>query len=402
MSDIRRYLFCLLFLMLPFSSVKMSLGEIPFYVPEMIILVLLGTFLWEKTNTKNLFFEKNKGLIIGGALFLIGAIISFIANPFSLTGLGMIKSWFVFPILSAGIFLFVLRESNRTNFYLLAWFVMTLGIALFSFLFFLQSGLTYDGRLQGAYSSPNFLAITLSPGILLALYFFWIVGEQAKKYFFLLTAFFLTALVFLTHSYAAWFALFCSVVFMYAANKNLRKKMKTSVLLIILIIVVAFFSFEKGTEKWQALVSFDERSSLSSRMMIWKASERILEDTFIFGIGVGRFQEVYLEYQKFFPPYLEWAVPQPHNFYLALIHQTGVLGFIGFLFLLYGYFSNLSRVIYSNTDEDPKELATVLFALMLLYLLYGFFDTPYFKTDLALLFWLLLSIGFSLGTKKAS
>ena len=23
------------------------------------------------------------------------------------------------------------------------------------------------------------------------------------------------------------------------------------------------------------------------------------------------------EYQKHFPPYLEWAVPQPHNLYLA-------------------------------------------------------------------------------------
>ena len=173
-------------------------------------------------------------------------------------------------------------------------------------------------------------------------------------------------------------------------------------LLSILVIIGTFFYLEKGTEKWQSLFSFEERSSLSSRIMIWKAGERILEDTFPVGIGTGRFQEVYLKYQIFFPPYLEWAVPQPHNFYLALLLETGLLGFVGVLLLMQSFFSHLQGFISRETG-GRKELAVLLVSLMLIYLLYGFFDTPYFKTDLAFLFWLLLSLGLSLGrNEKAS
>ncbi|OGI21597.1 MAG: hypothetical protein A3J06_01000 [Candidatus Moranbacteria bacterium RIFCSPLOWO2_02_FULL_48_19] len=113
----------------------------------------------------------------------------------------------------------------------------------------------------------------------------------------------------------------------------------------------------------------------------------------LFGIGLGRFQEVYLEYQKYFPPYLEWAVPQPHNLYLAVWLQTGLLGLIGFILLV-------SRAIILLIKNKSRESALLL-GLLTLYLIYGLFDTPFFKTDLAFSFWLVIALIMTLPKPEA-
>ncbi|MDP3962279.1 MAG: O-antigen ligase family protein, partial [bacterium] len=141
--------------------------------------------------------------------------------------------------------------------------------------------------------------------------------------------------------------------------------------------------FESGSEKWQALTQLENRSSFASRMMIWQSAGKMIADNPIFGIGLGRFQEVYLEYQKYFPPYLEWAVPQPHNLYFAVWLQTGLMGLIGFTLLI-------AWVIFLLVKNKSRESALLL-GLLTLYLLYGLFDTPFFKTDLAFAFWLVIA-----------
>lgn len=378
-------------ILLPFSHLKAVLFGMPLYSVEMPVLAALGAYLygwWRGTffPLKNTDFRDP--LFFGIALFFLGAVISFFANPFSLTGLGMLKTWFFFPLLMVWLFYETQPDKKERKLILNVWFLTTALVACGALIYVFINNLTYDGRLAAWFGSPNYLAIFIAPGILIAFYKLQRSLEEKELKIYILPIFsffiFLITLYF-TRSYGAWFGIFVATLLMtFLSAQFLTKKYFWKILIITVIILGIFFSLEQNNSKWQALVSFDARSSMVSRVMIWQSAGKMIADNPIFGIGLGRFQEVYLEYQKYFPPYLEWAVPEPHNLYLAVWLQTGLIGLIGFILFV-------SRAIILLVKNKNRE--SVLFlGLLALYLLYGLFDTPYFKTDLAFSFWLVIGL----------
>ncbi|MCK4891949.1 MAG: hypothetical protein KAS78_04730, partial [Candidatus Pacebacteria bacterium] len=88
--------------------------------------------------------------------------------------------------------------------------------------------------------------------------------------------------------------------------------------------------------------------------------------------------------EKFDEQYLEWAVPQPHNIFLAFYLQTGLIGFIGFVLILIWFFKRMNEAV-------PRSY-NIINALMLYVLIHGFVDTTYWKNDLSLMFWLIIGM----------
>lgn len=390
------------FLLLPFAQVKILIFGIPLYLPEIALSAATGFALYSffiRFRTAAPYTFPDKLAVMGGSLFFLGAILAFITNPFSLTGLGMIKSWFFFPLLGATLVFFEARSEMRRNWFIVAWALGLLATALGSLTFVFFGVTTYDYRVSGVYPSPNFLASFLAPAIFLLAYFF--LYSEKKSWIRTLGVGIALALVasvlYFTRSYGVWLALFISLTFFLCMQQTLLVTKKNWLIATGLLFVFAlFFLLETPSDKWQALISFEERSSMASRLMIWQAAEQIREDHWFFGIGVGRFQSVYLEYQRFFSPYLEWAVPEPHNLFMAILLATGIVGFFGFC-LLVGRFFFLGLRLLSNTQEKEKHhLALTVLSVLIFFLVYGVVDTPYFKNDLALSFWFLLALGYAL------
>lgn len=387
-------------LTLPFAHVKNMIFDTPFYGAEIVLIIFfilkfLSQFFVVEKKKK---FLPDRLFLFGATLFLLGALVAFFMNPFSTRGLGMLKSWFFFPWLF-GLFIFLeAQQHERRELFLKVWGVVMGATALASLMLFFTGAVTYDHRLLGAYDSPNFLAIFIAPAGLLFLHFLF--SETKKSFFEKIFLFsggsvvFITVL--LTHSYGTWLALFCSAsLFLFGLSRLSGKRKRFLIpLLVFLVILFGVFSFERGSEKWQALSSLEERSSLASRMMIWQAASRIASDHPLFGIGVGRFQIEYLSYQAFFPPYLEWAVPEPHNIILAVLLSTGLMGLFGFLLML-GRFLILARRVFVRGEEEKKREALLFASLLTLFLVYGLTDTPYFANDLSYTFVLVLSLGFA-------
>ena len=107
----------------------------------------------------------------------------------------------------------------------------------------------------------------------------------------------------------------------------------------------------------------------------------MLENNWLLGIGPGNFQTIYLDYQKYYPHYLEWAVPHPHSMYLAFWLYGGFLGLVGFLGLAYFFLRDIFK-----GDKSPVRLMAL--GIMVYFLIHGVFDTAYFKNDLSLVFWM--------------
>lgn len=381
----------------PLAHLKFVFFGIPLYSVEAPILIALVAYLYGWKRRAFSFLVKinfRDPMIIGAALFFLGAVVSFIANPFSLTGLGMLKTWFVMPLLMVWLIFQAQPNEQEKNFFLNTWFATVLLVACGTLVSLFINTLTYDGRLAAWFASPNYLAIFIAPGILIAFHKLQEAFEEKKEikgYIpSLLALLIFLPVLFLTHSYGVWLGVFGAVVLMtFLSAPALAKKHLWKVLGVVIVVVGIFFFFESSSSKWQSLASLQNRSSMASRMMIWQSAGKMIANSPVLGVGLGRFQEVYLEYQKYYPPYLEWAVPQPHNIILAVWLQTGLIGLIGFILLVI-------RSIYILMQNKNRE-AILLLGILVLYLLYGIFDTPYFKTDLAFAFWLVIALIFTLS-----
>jgi len=377
----------LIILALPLYLVKIKIYSVPTNWFE--ILVGLTLFFWiiKKSRLVNLkkFIKNYKKYIICVSLIFIGLLMATFLNREYAIGLGIIKSWFLIPIILMLIIVTTFPSKKMINvfitFYGSSFFVA--GIALN---YLISGKLTYDGRLEAFFNSPNYLAMYLAPALIIALVVVLKNKTREQKNNLILKSIMALSLViilivfYFTYSYAAWLSVILAVLATLLIEKKISLK---EIFLIVVLFIFMFFSQWKSG-KLNNLVTLNPRSSLASRIIIWRSAEKILENNWIFGIGPGNFQKVYLSYQKFYPPYLEWAVPHPHNLYLSFWLYGGLLSFLGFIGLLFFWF----RDILVKIKTSHKAVLLITIGIMTITLVHGLVDTTYFKNDLAVIFWL--------------
>jgi O-antigen ligase len=370
----------LCFVLIPIADTRIFLS-LPLYYLDVVLLLLLCATLYQTPGTLFSFIKQRKVIFVGVLAFFVA--LSALVNSPSLSTLGFFKSWFLLPVLAFTYYFATQREEQETpKLFLKAWFIGLLFLLLLTLYFVLVGEYTFDGRLVGAFASPNFLGYLLFPGALIAYYF---LSQYKKLKWRALAAviilLFLGGLL-LTQSLGALLALLVATG-VYVVPRLLGTLPAKGISRVILYLVFALLIlsplfFLANEQAVHAITG--ERSSLSSRLMIWRSAAHSTVDNPIWGIGLGNFQKVYLAYQPQFPPYLEWAVPQPHNFFLALWLQYGLLGTITLMYIIWSSVKSL-------TKETISEERRLLVALLVGSLVYGIFDTPLFGNALAFIWW---------------
>lgn len=377
--------FLIIIFLLPLYLIKIKFGFFSFNLWEIsiIFLFLSSFFLFDSFFQRARdFWIKFRWMIFAWGVILAGLFLSSLLNANIYQNLGIIKGWFIFPFVFTFLF-HIFFPKKEMKLVLETFYIVAAIVATISLVYFFFGKTTYDGRLEAFFNSPNYLAMFLSPAIILAAGF---LGRKepniflGKKLLLFSLPILLVALA-LTSSYASWGALFV-VLGLFFLFKRERRKTFLIFFVSIAILLVVSVSFSGNLSKIEDLISLDERSSLASRTMIWKSAWEIGKDNCLLGIGPANFQEKYLDYQKYFPPYLEWAVPHPHNIFLSFWLSGGLLALAGFLF---------SLTILVFPGQNLKKLKGYQLAglgVVLYFLLHGLLDTTYFKNDLAVIFWL--------------
>lgn len=411
---------------LPAYLIKTSILGIPTTLLELAIYILF--IIWLVKNYRLPQIKESLSGIFPSRLFALGVFLLMI-GVFTSTALsvdlrassGILKGWFLDPFL----FFIVLASTVKTyDQKLRALFSLfasgaVVGIASLIYCFFPSlGGISYDGRLHAFYSSPNYLAMYLAPALLIGIWALvsseCFLGSGKKffegkhKYFWLISSAIILAAIYLTFSYAAWVALAFSLLLLVCSILRIRGQavpIKKKIIFFVLVIFAfsAMFLSEIGKSKFENLEKMAYRSSYNSRLMIWRSAWAIGKDNPLWGIGPGNFQRYYLDYQKrFTEPYLEWAVPQPHNIFLAFWLQSGFLGLAGFVILILWFFKKCFGLLKKTGEADYQKLAVILFAMMAYTLLHGFVDTTYWKNDLAIIFWLFTGLMVGVPEKNES
>lgn len=372
------------FTLLPFAD-KRILDFLPVYPLDVVAgMIILASLVFISVQSVKIQKFSSSTIWIALAIFLGSSALSWALNNPNLTGLGQLKSWIILPSIAGFLIASLLRtqKSRDENFLQTLFFgSVVLLIVLMPYLLF--GARTFDDRLQGPFTSPNFLAFFLVPGILLSFYFWKQANNSFQRIVFGVAAGLFTFALLETHSFGAWLSLFGGAFWYFFQTTRFEMKGLLKAGIIGLVFLAVFIGVELMDGNKLANI-FEERSSLASRVTIWSVATDAIKDNPILGVGVGKFQEVYLSYQPSYPPYLEWAAPQPHNILLAIWLQAGVAGLIVFFWFLWKIFTTSLTHIYSKEH-------ILLQGLLVAILVYGIFDTPLFGNGLAFFFWLVLA-----------
>ncbi len=361
-----RFLPFLLVFLLPTHLWRFSLLGWPTNFWEVLVgLTFLLTFpFWRREEKPPFPFW----LILSGLFLAAGLFGGLILASDKLVALGIIKSWFVVPLLAAWTFYFISRRQPETLIFGLASLVLFLSVvALEQFL----SGefVTLDGRVSAFYSSANLLAMILLPAILVLLGF--LAREKLASWprLFLMVAAFLGLLALgLTFSFSALIALLVGLGFLLILRFGRRARWFSFSLFLLGLVLLG-----------SKLGDWGVPSSVSARLQIWRVAGELIKQNPLWGIGLGDFLAAYQPLaRKLFSPPLELLVPHAHNFFLESYLLLGLFGLLGFLGLIFG----LIRSAYQKRSFWlPAFLAL---------LIQGLFDTIYYHPALAAIFWLFI------------
>lgn len=419
MFDIRYGIYLVIFSM-PLYLVRFSVFGVPTTMLEIMIYVLFG--IWIMRGKRDVLralskIVKEKTLFWGIIFLFSGLAISTYSSSDLRTSLGVAKGWFFDPFLVFLVFVGSTKNWEDLKRALAIWMLSGLAVGFVGIIYLVSGSLTYDGRLQSFFQSPNYLAMYLAPSLLMCTIFLLQsnkIIEGTKIYNFgywkldignlifnIRYPIFIIMAIFsyLTRSYGAIFSAILATI--YSVFPEIQKRLrsdpaqKRKYALMSFVVVVVFLYL--GYAKLIQIENSNKRSSFHSRLMIWEASLKIIEKSPIIGIGPGTFQEAYLSLSPFRKePYLEWAVTQPHSTYFAFYLQTGIVGFLGFALIIFWFFSESKKTYRTHGNESAASYVFgVSCAVMAYFLIHGIADTTYWKNDLSIMFWLLVGVVIS-------
>lgn len=188
--------------------------------------------------------------------------------------------------------------------------------------------------------------------------------------------------LFLSHGRTGQLIFFASfvVLFFYRYRLNLKKTLTAFIVLAGIYIVaysyVPIFNKVINSTKNElySLQNNNFNTSNGRRLAYYPLSWDTIKDNFVFGVGLGDFKISFnetLEKEEF--SYLLNAkkfliTNDPHNQYLLILLQTGLIGLSDFLYILYRSF----RVLKKVTNREQK---TIFFLFLIIYMTSLFTDT---------------------------
>lgn len=375
----------LILLLLPTFLIHWNQIGLPVNTLDLLIAVSAG--IWAVTHFTDIKegIKKHKAIILILELWLISASTSLFFSPDPVAALGILKSYFLLPIIFILQILFIVKTKNEIR--ILIWSLMLLVLynSIFGIMqYFYPSGIlgfntipnpTWRNplhfRVTGLLQYPNALALLIAPLLPLIATLFIFAEKRYTKYLITLSILFGIIAIVLAKSKGGILALISAVLFtlIYRYRKNIWYVLASILLLILLFVpytdtIVSRF----GLSSYSAQLRFTQ----------WREAAYLISDNPIAGAGLTGYQSIVTKYHSI--PFLEIFL-YPHNIILNFWAELGIIGLLIALAMLFlSYKKN-----YQLSQKKPI-LALAGAASLTILITHGFVDVPYFKNDLAIIF----------------
>lgn len=340
-------------------------------------------------------------------LFLLAALLSVAISPDIRGGLGILKAFFIEPVLFFYSIVYVFRQSKRQLVYALifsAFWLSGLGVLQkITGSFSLAPRELAQGRVTAVYNSANSYSLFIGPVVFLALAgFLQSKGRWRVLYFGLATLF--TVVIFWTRSrggLAGEAAAIMTFIFMFLANRVVKLRRFWPVLPLSFVLLFGLFFYQLfatyNPVNSLLLSSQAPEDTLQVRYELWLGTLNLIKDHPFFGAGLNGFKTLYANQYKL-SVYQE-DLQYPHNLVLNFWAETGVLGLVAFCWIVVKSFKLLGR---DTLSVKNSWLSIGLISALVYSLVHGMADVPYFKNDLSAQFFVLLGlIELNLRSRKS-
>ncbi|MFA5350618.1 MAG: O-antigen ligase family protein [Candidatus Omnitrophota bacterium] len=390
-------------ILLPFS-VAIAPG-----VANVVVAVMIGAFLVEKTVKKEKLCSVSLPVVIFGVFMIIGAL-SFINSVNMLDSAKGMSKLFKFLM----IFL-VCSESikDREHFKRIAisaaCAISLIGIdalwQLFSGKDFIRGNSIQRAiglpRATASFPGCNGMGVYLTglTPLIIGLAMFSL--ELKNKALFYFAALIGSLGVYLSLSRGAGLGLFVSVLFLSLVKKN-----KVILSGLILLLLVYPFVMPKNIKEWAKSVNYSPilMATDKVRVGIYRNTMYMISQHPFLGVGINTFSRNYTKYRLATVEATNETADNyyAHNNFLHMAAEMGLFGLGVFMLFLFVTLKSIWVSFKKFTDPFLKAFSISVFAAIIAYLVNGFTETSLYYSRIVIIFWFLIGAGLALnrGDKK--
>lgn len=382
----------------PLYLVRFSFGSLPMTMLEMLLIILAcGAILRSRKTLLASLVPRSateQALLISIAAFALSASISVAVSPDTRAALGVFKAYFIEPIAYFWIAVSILPSIQSARRIVIGLACMAAFIGATALVqAFTGIGIPdpwfVERRATGFFPYPNAVGLFIAPLLPLIAVLYWggkkwqqcAVGVALMVGFGgIIAAQSMGALAGLMAALAVWG--------FFWSKRSRQKTIAVIAALSIAVVVVLPLRHavinEVGFRTWSGMV----------RTVMWSETRDMLFDHWLTGAGLAGYQHVIKDYHG--ADYLEIFL-YPHSMVLNVWSELGLYGLISWLALLIILFTMIISVLRKERvmrDERMRALGFGCIAALIVILIHGLVDVPYFKNDLSFLFWTQAAIIF--------
>lgn len=381
----------MILLLLPAYGIRWSISGVSVTLLELSILVL--TTVWTiRLIQHQTSLQKWQCFWYSGGALLIAATVGLVIAPQFAKGLEIWLAYFVTPALFFVVFTSTVKTQAQ-----LVWTWRALGLTALAIgglavvQKFTNGWLVPDAywlggeghRVTSFYSYANAVGLYLAPiSVLLTAWLYQrlqttatTVWQRAESILIAITIIISILAIIFAKSDGALVGLAAGLLFLGLSAKKTR--VVTASIVAIGLITIAIAGLPAGV--WHTLTFADWSGQV--RLTMWHETQTLIKDHWLLGVGLFGYPVALVPYHA--AKYLEifWY---PHNILFNFWVETGLLGVVAII----GMFGQL---VAKTWRYRQQVLIIGIMATFVTIVVHGLVDVPYFKGDLAVLWWYLLA-----------
>ena len=368
---------------LPLYVIRWHIGPLPTTLLE--LLIWITGVLWVATLIAERRFPAARtphDIFI--ALLLIAGVIGIVVAPDRMAALGIYRAYFIEAVFIFYVAVDLIRTREEVQPMLLAF---AIGASVMAVGQIVSVGWAYFHHQLHITDAPAFLnpspnadAMYLEPPLAFALAFTMFPSRPRERWIAAPVLALCFVAIVLTLSRASYLAMGVLAVVLVLSLQSTRRR----VWAIAAIAIVGLLTLEIPFVFARLL---NLARSVVNRTSLWHETLQMLSERPIFGAGIAGFAT---RLAPFRPPRQQVHI-YPHDIWLTTWSELGILGVIAFGVIFFGLLWRGARALGQAVDIWRPVLWGSVGALVL-YLVHGLFDSPYWKNDLSVEFWLLAAL----------
>ncbi len=191
--------------------------------------------------------------------------------------------------------------------------------------------------------------------------------------------------------------LILNIVYLLITKSKVIGKVRLLILVISTIILISCITFI--SVKYQNLFpNLFSGNTFKTRVLLWENSFQMIKENTIFGVGAGNWQIYFPKFglDKFGIGNIiangTTTYQRPHNDFLWIFCEMGIMGIISYLFLFLSFFYYGIKLIKNQQEKKANWLYALFLSTIIGYILISFADFPFERIEHQIVLYTIFSI----------